>query len=69
MVQVVKGRDVAVTFDAKRCIHSRRCVLGRPDVFAAGAGRDWINPDAAPAEAVPVDAAPLVAEHDVAVVV
>ena len=52
MVQVVKGRDVAVTFDAKRCIHSRRCVLGRPDVFAAGAGRDWLNPDAAPAEAV-----------------
>lgn len=52
MVQVVKGRDVTVTFDAKRCIHSRRCVLGRPDVFAAGAGRDWLNPDAAPAEAV-----------------
>jgi uncharacterized Fe-S cluster protein YjdI/CDGSH-type Zn-finger protein len=51
-VQVVRGREVTVTFDGARCIHARRCVLGRPDVFVAGAGRDWIRPDAAPAEAV-----------------
>ena len=51
-VEVVKGREVTVTFDGARCIHARRCVLGRPDVFVAGAERDWIRPDAAPAEAV-----------------
>lgn len=52
MVQVVKGAEVTVTFDGSRCIHARRCVLGRPDVFVADAGRDWIRPDAAPADAV-----------------
>ncbi len=51
-IQVIKGREVTVTFDSHRCIHARRCVLGRPDVFRDGVKGAWIHPDAAPAEAV-----------------
>ncbi len=51
-IQVVKGREVTVTFDSRRCIHARRCVLGRPDVFVPGVSGEWIHPDAAPAGAV-----------------
>ncbi len=51
-VEVVKGSEVTVTFDGSRCIHARRCVLGRPDVFVPGVKGRWIHPDAAPAEAV-----------------
>jgi uncharacterized Fe-S cluster protein YjdI len=29
----VHGTQVAIRFEAQRCIHSRSCVLGRPDVF------------------------------------
>lgn len=51
-IEVVRGREVTVTFDGSRCIHARRCVLGRPDVFVPGAKGEWIHPDAAPAEEV-----------------
>lgn len=49
---VVVGREVTVRFDAKRCIHSRNCVLDHPEVFVPNVEGDWIFPDAAPAEAV-----------------
>jgi CDGSH-type Zn-finger protein/uncharacterized Fe-S cluster protein YjdI len=52
MVSVVAGREVTVTFDGKRCIHSRNCVLGHPEVFVPNVKGEWIFPDAAPAEAV-----------------
>jgi CDGSH-type Zn-finger protein/uncharacterized Fe-S cluster protein YjdI len=52
MVSVVTGREVTVTFDGKRCIHSRNCVLGSPQVFVPNVQGDWIFPDAAPAETV-----------------
>jgi CDGSH-type Zn-finger protein/uncharacterized Fe-S cluster protein YjdI len=48
----VKGRDVAIRFEAQRCIHARHCVLGRPDVFVPNVEGEWIHPDAASAEAV-----------------
>jgi CDGSH-type Zn-finger protein/uncharacterized Fe-S cluster protein YjdI len=51
-VETVRGSEVTVTFDGSRCIHARRCVLGLPDVFVPGAKGGWIQPDAAPAEAV-----------------
>jgi CDGSH-type Zn-finger protein/uncharacterized Fe-S cluster protein YjdI len=52
MVSVVKGREVTVTFDGKRCIHSRNCVLGHPEVFVPNVQGEWIFPDAASAETV-----------------
>src|SRR5262249_13518854 len=47
-----RGKSIVVRFDPPKCIHSRNCVLGRPDVFVAGATSGWIQPDAAPAEEV-----------------
>ena len=41
----VETEKLTVTFDAKRCIHARRCVLGLPDVFVPGAEGAWIYPD------------------------
>ena len=52
MVEVVQGREVTITFDAKRCVHSRNCVLGHPEVFVPNVKGDWIYPDAAPAVTV-----------------
>lgn len=52
MVQTVKGSKVTVIFDGKRCVHSRNCVLGHPEVFVPNVKGDWIFPDAAPAEDV-----------------
>ncbi len=52
MVEVVKGREVTVTFDGAKCVHSRNCVLGNPRVFVPNVKGAWIFPDAAPAEAV-----------------
>lgn len=52
MVETVKGRQVTVAFDGARCVHSRNCVLGRPDVFVPNVKGDWIHPDAAPPEVV-----------------
>ena len=51
-VDEVAGAGIAVRFDAKRCIHARACVLGRPAVFRGGVDGQWIFPDEAPAETV-----------------
>jgi CDGSH-type Zn-finger protein/uncharacterized Fe-S cluster protein YjdI len=45
--EVVRGRAVAIEFDGDRCIHSRHCVLHRPDVFVPNVEGEWIRPDAA----------------------
>lgn len=50
--ELVKGRDVTIRFDATRCIHSRGCVLGQPDVYVPNVQGEWIHPDAAPADRV-----------------
>jgi CDGSH-type Zn-finger protein/uncharacterized Fe-S cluster protein YjdI len=53
MVEVVKGQHVTITFDGARCIHSRNCVLSRPDVFVPNVKGEWIFPDrASPEEAM-----------------
>jgi Divergent 4Fe-4S mono-cluster len=31
--ELIRGKEVVVRFEAQRCIHSRHCVLDRPDVF------------------------------------
>lgn len=50
--EIVKGRDVTIRFDAKRCVHSRNCVLGHPDVFVPNVKGEWIHPDSTSAEMV-----------------
>ncbi|HAT6803332.1 TPA: iron-binding protein [Citrobacter freundii] len=42
---IIKGRDVTLYFDGSKCIHSRNCILDRPDVFVPGVKGDWIHPD------------------------
>jgi CDGSH-type Zn-finger protein/uncharacterized Fe-S cluster protein YjdI len=50
-IEEVRGRKVVIRFDGAKCVHSRNCVLGRPDVFVPNAKGAWIHPDrAAPEE-------------------
>ncbi|MBS0552320.1 MAG: (4Fe-4S)-binding protein, partial [Proteobacteria bacterium] len=50
-VESVRGTTVVIHFDNQRCIHSRHCVLDRPDVFVPNVAGDWIHPErATPAE-------------------
>ncbi len=51
-VESVRGRQVLIQFEAKKCIHSRGCVLGRPDVFVPNVQGEWIHPDAATPEEI-----------------
>lgn len=46
----VKSDKISVSFDGKKCIHARRCVLGLPDVFNPGAKGQWIFPENAAAD-------------------
>ncbi len=50
MSEVVDGKQVRIRFDGSRCIHSRNCVLGLPEVFKANVEGPWIDPDAATPE-------------------
>jgi CDGSH-type Zn-finger protein/uncharacterized Fe-S cluster protein YjdI len=49
-VEVVRGKDATIHFDAHKCIHSRGCVLSHPDVFVPNVKGEWIYPDAQPTE-------------------
>jgi CDGSH-type Zn-finger protein/uncharacterized Fe-S cluster protein YjdI len=51
-VEIVRGRQVAIVYEGRRCIHSRGCVLDRPDVFVPNVVGPWIHPDAARPEEV-----------------
>jgi len=51
-VQEYRGKNIVIHFDGQKCIHSRNCVLGRPDVFVPNAPDPWIQPDGAAAEEV-----------------
>jgi CDGSH-type Zn-finger protein/uncharacterized Fe-S cluster protein YjdI len=48
-IQEYRGKEIVIRFDGNKCIHSRNCVLGQPDVFVAG-GKPWIKPDGSSAE-------------------
>ena len=50
--EIVRGSKVTIRFDARRCIHSRHCVLDRPDVFVPNVQGAWIHPDRASADEV-----------------
>ena len=45
-VQYVEGVAMTLEFEGKRCIHSRMCVTGAPDVFRANVKGNWMHPDA-----------------------
>ena len=47
--ETVHGKEFIIHFDAERCIHSRNCVLDRPDVFVPNVKGEWIYPDRADA--------------------
>jgi len=51
-IETVRGKTVTITFDASRCIHSRGCVLGHPEVYVPNVVGEWIHPDAASPEEV-----------------
>ena len=51
-IEEYRGKHVVVRFEGRKCIHSRNCVLGRPDVFVPNAQGPWIKPDSAPADMV-----------------
>jgi CDGSH-type Zn-finger protein/uncharacterized Fe-S cluster protein YjdI len=46
-IEEVRGRRAVIRFEARKCIHSRNCVLGRPDVFVPNVEGEWIHPDRA----------------------
>jgi CDGSH-type Zn-finger protein/uncharacterized Fe-S cluster protein YjdI len=50
--EIVRGKEFIVHFESSRCIHSRNCVLDRPDVFEPNVEGEWIHPDKANAAAV-----------------
>lgn len=39
------SKDGTLYFDSTRCIHSRGCVLRRPDVFVPNVDGEWIHPE------------------------
>jgi CDGSH-type Zn-finger protein/uncharacterized Fe-S cluster protein YjdI len=43
---------ITIRFEAGKCIHSRHCVLGRPDVFVPNVVGPWIHPEAATVDEV-----------------
>lgn len=49
-IERVKGGKLELSFEAKRCIHSRFCVTWAPQVFLANVQGPWIHPDAMPVE-------------------
>jgi CDGSH-type Zn-finger protein/uncharacterized Fe-S cluster protein YjdI len=49
-IEIKESDDATLSFEAKRCIHSRHCVLTRPDVFVPNVQGEWIHPEAASTE-------------------
>lgn len=50
-VEIADGKSLTIRFNAKRCIHSRYCVLWQPQVYKANVQGPWIDPDADSLEA------------------
>lgn len=50
--ETVRGHEFIIHFNGSRCIHSRNCVLDRPDVFVPNVKGDWIFPDRANSEGI-----------------
>lgn len=48
----VPADQVTIHFEAGKCVHSRNCVLSRPDVFVPNVEGEWIHPERATPDAV-----------------
>ncbi|NOR73352.1 MAG: iron-binding protein [Mariprofundaceae bacterium] len=46
-IEVHETDEGTLYFDGKKCIHSRNCVLNRPDVFVPNVEGEWIHPERA----------------------
>jgi CDGSH-type Zn-finger protein/uncharacterized Fe-S cluster protein YjdI len=44
-IEEARGDKLLLRFEARRCIHSRHCVLGAPRVFLANVKGPWLYPD------------------------
>ncbi len=51
-IEAVRGKKVLLEFEGGKCIHSRQCVLSRPDVFVPNVDGEWIHPDNATPEEI-----------------
>lgn len=51
-VDEYRSEKIVVRNNGERCIHSRYCVLGRPDVFVPNVDGPWIKPDTHPPDTV-----------------
>jgi CDGSH-type Zn-finger protein/ferredoxin len=51
-IETTEGNAIAITYDGKRCIHARRCVMGEPAVFRANVEGPWIDANGATAEEI-----------------
>jgi CDGSH-type Zn-finger protein/uncharacterized Fe-S cluster protein YjdI len=51
-IEEARGEKLVLRFEAKRCIHSRHCVLGAPRVFLANVQGPWLHPDEIDAESL-----------------
>ncbi|MFN6569383.1 CDGSH iron-sulfur domain-containing protein [Dendronalium sp. ChiSLP03b] len=51
-IEEYRGESITIFIHGNRCIHSRNCVLGHPDVFVPNAEGDWIHPDKASSETI-----------------
>ena len=51
-IEIADSAGVTLKFEAKRCVHSRFCVLWQPQVYKANVKGPWINPSADSVEAV-----------------
>src|SRR5450432_4605296 len=51
-VEEVRSDRVLLKFDGSKCIHSRNCVLSRPDVFVPNVVGAWIHPENATPEEI-----------------
>jgi uncharacterized Fe-S cluster protein YjdI/CDGSH-type Zn-finger protein len=49
MRKTYASKDIAISFDPRRCIHAARCVHGAPETFDPNA-RPWIQPGNSGAE-------------------
>ncbi len=45
--ETVAAEKVTIHFEAAKCVHSRNCVLSRPDVFVPNVEGEWIHPERA----------------------
>jgi CDGSH-type Zn-finger protein/uncharacterized Fe-S cluster protein YjdI len=51
-IETVRGQDLELMFETRRCIHARFCVTGAPNVFLANVQGPWLHPDSMPVERV-----------------